>query len=494
MASNTVRLWHENLADMAAARVDAGHMHEVWTKCHYQRLWLFSFTTVDLWVVFGVANENENENEIVVEDQDLIEASVEVKEFDSVIEDENPEEGLKDLTDEQNREAEQFATMFMKKILRLRGVRIDRKQFLKAELHKRGFSPEQIAGAIEGTPAGSGVSISVLDDIARSAIDFETRKSTSLSFFAGLPGGFAMIGTIPADITQFYVHAFRVMQKLAYVYGWQSFLEDAEDIDDETLGLLATFLGVMMKVGGASASLNTFAARVAAPAIERNIARVALTKTLWYTPMKKTLRIIGINITKQSFAKSVSKVVPVVGGVISGGMTFVVLGSQSQRLQKHLRMLPPPNVDAAAYLRALAELDVEKEAKKSRVSIALDNAGSSARDAASGTVDFFRAVDLDGDGIPDEARAKTSVKKAMSSVKNAVSRSAGKTNGGEEVDAANSASAPESKLRGFAENTTGKFKSKFASKRSSRETAKDVGIEVRDEKDASESGLDSDTF
>ncbi|MGP5043762.1 hypothetical protein ACTXJR_06985 [Glutamicibacter ardleyensis] len=433
-----------------------------------------------------------NENEIVVEDIDHVDAGADVNEFAPVIEDENPEEGLKGLTEEQNREAEQFATVFMKKILRLRGVRIDRPQFLKAELHKRGFSPEQITGAIEGTPAGSGIPISVLDDIARSAIDFETRKSTSLSFFAGLPGGFAMIGTIPADITQFYVHAFRVMQKLAYVYGWQSFLQDAEDIDDETLGLLATFLGVMMKVGGASASLNTFAARVAAPAIERNIARVALSKTLWYTPMKKTLRIIGINITKQSFAKSVSKVVPVVGGVISGGMTFVVLGSQSQLLQKHLRMLPPPNVDAAAYLRTLAELDLEIEGKKSRVSVALDNAGLSAREAASGTVDFFRAVDLDGDGIPDEARAKTSVKKAMSSVKTAVSRSTGKSNGGQEKAEADSASAPGSKLRGFAENTTGKFKSKFASKRSDKQIAKDPGTEVHDDKNVSEPEADSD--
>lgn len=52
----------------------------------------------------------------------------------------------------------------------------------------------------------------MLDDVAESVINFETGKSTALSFAAGLPGGFAMIGTVPADITQFYVHAFRIMQ------------------------------------------------------------------------------------------------------------------------------------------------------------------------------------------------------------------------------------------------------------------------------------------
>lgn len=426
-----------------------------------------------------------NENEIVVEDLGHHDDGVDVRVFDTEIEDESPEETLKDLTDEQNREAEAFAITFMKKILRLRGVRIDRPQFLKSELNKRGVSPEQITRAIDGTPAGSGISIDVLDDIAQSAIDYETRKSTSLSFFAGLPGGFAMFGTIPADITQFYVHAFRVMQKLAYVYGWQSFLKDTEDIDDETLGMMATFLGVMMKVSGATASLNSFATKVAAPAIERNIARVALTKTLWYTPMKKTLRIIGINITKQSFAKSISKVVPVVGGVISGGMTFVVLGSQSQRLQKHLRMLPPPNVDAADYLRTLSEHDLDAETKKSRMSVAVESAGSSVKDAATGTVEFFRAVDRDGDGVPDEARAKTSVKKAMSSVKNVVSRSSVKNRGGEAE--AEGESEPASaytnggKLRGFADNTTGKFKSKFSSKRSGKQTAIEPGTEVHED-------------
>lgn len=48
------------------------------------------------------------------------------------------EANLRDLTEEQNREAELFAVTFMKKVLRLRGVKIDRGQFLKSELHKRG--------------------------------------------------------------------------------------------------------------------------------------------------------------------------------------------------------------------------------------------------------------------------------------------------------------------------------------------------------------------
>lgn len=118
---------------------------------------------------------------------------------------------------EQDEEAVRYAVEFLKTVLRLRGVRIDRAQFLTSELQKRGIAITDIARAVEDNPASAGVHMEVLDDIVSSSIALETRKSSALSFAAGLPGGLAMFGTVPADVTQYYVHAFRVMQKIAYV-------------------------------------------------------------------------------------------------------------------------------------------------------------------------------------------------------------------------------------------------------------------------------------
>ncbi|QOL34038.1 hypothetical protein [Bifidobacterium lemurum] len=129
------------------------------------------------------------------------------------------------------------------------------------------------------------------------------------------------------------------------MYGWQSFIDDCEDIDDETLGKLATFFGVMLGVTGASQSLTVFAVRIAAPAVQKNIQKRALTKGIVYPAVKKTLRLIGVHITKQSFAKGISKVVPVVGGVVSGGLTYASLNIESNRLARHLRLLPPARMD-----------------------------------------------------------------------------------------------------------------------------------------------------
>ena len=321
------------------------------------------------------------------------------------------DQSINDLIGEQNREAEEFAKSFLKTVLRLRGVRIEREQFLRSELHKRGIAREVIDEAIALSPAAAGIDVVLLDDMANAAIAFETRKSSALSFAAGLPGGFGLLATVPGDVTQFYVHAFRVMQKTAYVYGWQSFLEDSKEVDDETLGKLSMFLGVMLGVGGASSSLTVFAASVARPAIQKQVAGKALTKTTWYPVMKSTLRVIGVKLTKDSLAKTVTKVVPVAGGVISGGMTFVTLRGQSKRLMEHLRELPPPNVDAAEWRALVTRADAEEalrdnsvlssvggavsnatETASTQARAALDGAGSAVKGAASGAGSAVRGA------------------------------------------------------------------------------------------------------
>ena len=338
------------------------------------------------------------------------------------------DQSINDLIGEQNREAEEFAKSFLKTVLRLRGVRIEREQFLRSELHKRGIAREVIDEAIALSPAAAGIDVVLLDDMANAAIAFETRKSSALSFAAGLPGGFGLLATVPGDVTQFYVHAFRVMQKTAYVYGWQSFLEDSKEVDDETLGKLSMFLGVMLGVGGASSSLTVFAASVARPAIQKQVAGKALTKTTWYPVMKSTLRVIGVKLTKDSLAKTVTKVVPVAGGVISGGMTFVTLRGQSKRLMEHLRELPPPNVDAAEWRALVTRAGAEEALRDNSVLSSVGGAVSNATETAS--TEARAALDGAGSAVKGAASgAGSAVKGAASGAGSAVKGAASGASG-----------------------------------------------------------------
>ena len=255
---------------------------------------------------------------------------------------------LRGITAEQASSAELHGLDFLKKVVRFPGVRINRDEFLRQELTKLRASEEVIERALATSPALAGVPLLALDTLADETITYETNKSAALSFAAGLPGGFAMLGTIPVDLMQYYAHALRIMQKLAYLYGWRDLLADVDE-DDEMIGVLAVFFGVMLGVGGAAQSLTAFARIAAKTAYQKHVTKRALMSITWYPVVKYSLRVIGINITKSSFTKGASKIVPVIGGFVSSGLTFMALQTQSARLKGHLRELPPPGIDAEAW-------------------------------------------------------------------------------------------------------------------------------------------------
>ena len=249
----------------------------------------------------------------------------------------------------QQAEPEQGALEFLAKVVRVPGVRVNRDDFLRQELRKLRMGDDAIQRAIDSSPLLAGVSLTAIDRLAEEAISYETNKSAAISFVAGIPGGFAMLGTIPADLMQYYAHALRIMQKLAYLYGWGELLPDGRDADDDTLGVLAVFFGVMLGVGGAAQSLTAFARVAAKTAYQNHATKRALMSITWYPVVKHSLRLIGINIAKSTAAKGFSKIVPVIGGFVSSGLTFMALQSQSALLKEHLREIPPPGVSVEEW-------------------------------------------------------------------------------------------------------------------------------------------------
>lgn len=244
-------------------------------------------------------------------------------------------------------EAERFAHELVRRAVSLTGVKIEREKFFRNELAKYS-SDVDIEQAIASTPINAGMTAEQVDRAARAVIDFETKKCSAISFAAGIPGGIALAGTVPADLVQYFAHVLRVEQKLAYLYGWQSFLDEGDEVDDETILELVVLMGVMLGVGAAASQLTRFAAEVAMPHIVKTVERKALMKTAWYPLMKKILGAIGIQVTKSTFAKTAGKVVPVIGGVVSGGMTYASFKPSAERLRKHLRALPTSGIAADA--------------------------------------------------------------------------------------------------------------------------------------------------
>lgn len=180
-------------------------------------------------------------------------------------------------------------------------VHIDREKFLYKELIKY-YSKEQVEIAIQNNPAYAGIPVSVISRIAKHCINYETNKVSSISFAAGLPGGFAMAGTIPADVAQYFGHVLRILQKLVYLYGWEELIGDDGSFDDETTNMLTLFVGVMFGVNGAAATITKLSASAAQRA-SKSIASKALTKGTIYPIVKKIAQVLGVKMTKDIFAK-----------------------------------------------------------------------------------------------------------------------------------------------------------------------------------------------
>ena len=158
-------------------------------------------------------------------------------------------------------------------------VKINRENFLRKEFQGR-YKNEVVEMAIQHCPAYAGIKVEEINEIAESCIKYETTKVTAISAVTGLPGGFAMLGTIPADLVQYFGHIFRILQKLIYLYGWQDLSLDSNEITEETKYLLTLFTGVMFGVNGAVKAVNKISGQLAKQIIKK-LPQKTLTKGIY---------------------------------------------------------------------------------------------------------------------------------------------------------------------------------------------------------------------
>ena len=228
--------------------------------------------------------------------------------------------------------------------LKTPGVNINRADFLEKQFMKN-YPQEVIQDAIKFNPAHAGITVEEIDKIADQVIQYERNCVSGISLALGMPGGVAMAATLPADIAQFYGYMLRAIQKLLYLYGFPEInVENGVNIDDETMNIITLCLGVMYGVKGATASLKMLSAALG-QGVEKKLLAKALTKGTFYPMVKKIAKWFSVNMTKQIFAGFFKKAIPVVGGVIGGGITYLSFKPCCDNLKKSLQdtLLSNPN-------------------------------------------------------------------------------------------------------------------------------------------------------
>lgn len=243
------------------------------------------------------------------------------------------------------------------------GVSINRENFLRKELASK-YDDITIEEVIKTTPMKAKISREDVDKIAEAIIQNERLKVSGISAALGTPGGTAMLATIPADIAQYYGCMLRVAQKLLYLYGFPQIEvnENQQSFDTETMNQIILCMGVMFGVANAKNGLLAMA-KALGTGVEKQLINKALTKGTIYPIVKSVSKWFGVKMTKEVFAGFFKKAIPVVGGVVGGGITFATFKPCCDKLKKVLQdtYLSNPNYEEGAESAIDIESGIEVE-------------------------------------------------------------------------------------------------------------------------------------
>lgn len=182
------------------------------------------------------------------------------------------------------------------KVLAVQSNVIDRDEFLREAIGDY-ISEDMARIAIEENTKAAGIRRKLVDTIASQIISSEVNKASGVSVAAG-----STWATLPADVVQYFGFVLRIVQKLAYLYGWKAFdltIEDGKLVSEESANELTRLIGIMFDA-------------------------------------KEEDKDIGAKMGKLTLAKGVVAPVPVLGGVLSGGLTYATLRPYAERLKDTL--------------------------------------------------------------------------------------------------------------------------------------------------------------
>lgn len=206
-------------------------------------------------------------------------------------------------------------------------VRVDREAFLRKH-----FAGSPHLDVILRSGPQAVYAAESLRHKANSIIKSSSAKTSVASFATGLPGNPAvMVAAGGADVAQYFGFAINLAQQIAYLFGEDELFDGGGQLSEAAQMRVIAYLGAMFGAAGAAALVSQTSKQAGAN-VGKKVAAQALTKTAWYPLVKKVGALVGKQVTKKTVEKTITKAVPIVGGVISGGLTYVTFRPMGNRL------------------------------------------------------------------------------------------------------------------------------------------------------------------
>jgi hypothetical protein len=220
----------------------------------------------------------------------------------------------------------------LENVLKLPGAKVDRWAFLEREFSR--YCNVETLKRIKHFGTGKAeIEEAVMGKVAAKVIAGQSVSVTTLSFVSGLPGGLAMLGTIPVDLIQYYYNLVVTAQKLAYIYGWPD-LEGEES--DGLPSILTVFIGIMTGTITANREMISLSKELEG-VISRKLSCVVLAKVGILILAKHAAGILGARLFWQGYTELAAKAVPMIGGFVSGGITLMTFLPMANTLKNELR-------------------------------------------------------------------------------------------------------------------------------------------------------------
>ena len=211
-------------------------------------------------------------------------------------------------------------------VAKLPVIRVDREAFLRQQFAGSEYLDEILQHGPQHV-----YTVESLHRKAGGVMKKSTNQTTRAAFVAGIPGAPAAVAAGGADVAQYFGFAINLAQKIAYLFGEDDLFTDESELNEGAKVRVLAYLGVMLGASG-SAMLVGKLAREVGKNMGKKITQQALTKTTWYPLLKKIGAMVGKRVVKESIGKAVTKVMPIVGGAISGVITYATFKPMGGRL------------------------------------------------------------------------------------------------------------------------------------------------------------------
>ena len=212
----------------------------------------------------------------------------------------------------------------LSKALKIPGTIVNYEDFIKKHFQEK-ISAEQMEVVLISGTEKAGITDEQVNEISKNIINNTIAKISGLSFLAGIPGGLAGGLTIPADTFQYYINHIILIQKLAYLHGYNQFL--TTETDSDGLMKLTLFFGVMYGVQGVEDVLGNLTKENV-----NSYIRTELGKTNIKFVVTRTAKFIGLRIIKTLAKNAPQKLVPILGGAVSGTLSYLSTKKTTEKL------------------------------------------------------------------------------------------------------------------------------------------------------------------